>query len=72
MLVYEKNRMFELKSNLYIKIQKCEVILRIPICVSVYLCIFTGFVLVQDGIFTVPLVPQSAASVIFFPWFRLS
>lgn len=48
--------MFELKINLYIKIQKYEVILRIPVCLSVYLCIVTGFVLVQDDIFTVPLV----------------
>jgi len=49
--------MFGLKISLYFKIQTCEVVLRIPISLSVCLYIFTGFVLIQDGIFTVLLVP---------------
>lgn len=55
MLFYERNGMFELKNNLYFKIQSG---FKNPICLSVYLYIFSGFVLVQDYIFTVPVLPS--------------
>lgn len=55
MLFYERNGMFELENDLYFKIQSG---FKNPVCLSVYLYSFTSFVLVQDYIFTVPVVPS--------------